>query len=50
MSWKLSCPVLRGGENGDAQTLPDKTPMRVRLWTVHESPTLANQSACGLEA
>jgi putative transposase len=27
-----------------------KTPMRVRLWTVHESPTLANQSACGLEA
>jgi putative transposase len=41
-----------------------KTPMRVRLWrdvcggsfphkarlTVHESPALANQSACGLEA
>jgi putative transposase len=27
-----------------------KTPMRVRLWIVHESPALANQSACGLEA
>ena len=27
-----------------------KTPMRVRLWAVHESPALANQSACGLEA
>jgi putative transposase len=26
------------------------TPLRVRLWTVHESPALANQSACGLEA
>jgi putative transposase len=26
-----------------------KTPMRVRLWTVHESPALTNQSACGLE-
>lgn len=26
------------------------SPMRVRLWTVHKSPTLANQSACGLEA
>lgn len=23
MSWKLSCPVLRGGESGDARTLPD---------------------------
>jgi spermidine/putrescine-binding protein len=22
-SWKLSCPVLRGGESGDARTLPD---------------------------
>ena len=27
-----------------------KTPVRVRLWTVNESPALANQSACGLEA
>jgi lycopene cyclase CruP len=26
------------------------TPLRVRLWTVHESPVLANQSASGLEA
>jgi putative transposase len=26
------------------------TPLRVRLWIVHESPALANQSACGLEA
>lgn len=26
------------------------TPLRVRLWTVHESPALVNQSACGLEA
>jgi hypothetical protein len=24
MSWKLSCPVLRGGESGDARTLPDE--------------------------
>ena len=23
MSWKLSYPVLRGGESGDARTLPD---------------------------
>jgi transposase len=27
-----------------------KTPVRVRLWIVNESPALANQSACGLEA
>jgi lycopene cyclase CruP len=27
-----------------------KTPLRVRLWTVQESPVLANQSACRLEA
>lgn len=27
-----------------------KTPMRIRLWVVHESPALANQSASGLEA
>ncbi len=26
------------------------TPLRVRIWAVQESPTLANQSACGLEA
>ncbi len=26
MSAKVSCPVLRGGENGDAQTLPDYPP------------------------
>jgi IS605 OrfB family transposase len=26
------------------------TPVRVRLWIVNESPALANQSACGLEA
>lgn len=24
-----------------------KTPMRVRLWTVHESPSLTNRAACG---
>jgi hypothetical protein len=24
MSAKVSCPVLRGGESGDARTLPDK--------------------------
>ena len=24
MSWKLSCVVLRGGESGDARTLPDQ--------------------------
>ena len=27
-----------------------KTPLRVRLWTVQESPVLANQSASRLEA
>ena len=27
-----------------------KTPMRIRLWIVHESPVYANQSASGLEA
>jgi hypothetical protein len=26
------------------------TPVRVRSWVVHESPVLANQSACGLKA
>jgi hypothetical protein len=28
MSWKLSCPVLRGGESGDARTLPDVFDLR----------------------
>ena len=30
MSWKLSCPVLRGGESGDARTLPDINQKRAR--------------------
>ncbi len=40
MSWKLSCPVLRGGESGDARTLPDinQTRARKRIETKHQVP------------
>jgi len=32
MSWKLSCPVLRGGESGDARTLPDNRKRKASRW------------------
>ncbi len=31
MSGKLSCPVLRGGESGDARTLPDRAKSVIEL-------------------
>ena len=40
MSWKLSCPVLRGGESCDARTLPDINQKRARkrIETKHQIP------------
>jgi hypothetical protein len=32
VSWKLSCVVLRGGESGNARTLPDNIPQERDEW------------------